>query len=185
MTPSKSCEVQLAQLQVLGSDQLRSFMEPFWYPIPIHSSACPSPSVNWYHSRMTTFYTFSCQTCLNCVGYGSLSKLRCAMSPSSLCYINRLLSTACDGEQRTHSPGEKRYCLKCPHLCKGSGMERGSSKLHFMVWYQDGSGLAVLLVEWHTGAQELPFHLGGDKTRFPCRPRGYPHGHKTVRHELW
>lgn len=94
------------------------------------------------------------------------------MSPSSLCHGSRLLSTACDGAGRGHSPGKKRYCLKCPHLCKGSGVERGSSELLFMAWYQDGSGKAVLLVESHTGAQELPFHLDGGKTGFPADVEG-------------
>jgi len=90
------------------------------------------------------------------------------MSPSSLCHINELLSTACDGEERRHSPGEKGCCLKCPHLCKASGMHGGRSELHFMVWYQDGSGSARPLLE----RRGCLFILVGTKPGFPADLEG-------------
>lgn len=91
---------------MLSSDQSGSFMEPFWWPDPIKSPACPNQSIEIAAEWPVSM--FACQICLICMGCGALSSFRCATFPSCLCPINRPLSAACDGEERRCSPGKKR-----------------------------------------------------------------------------
>lgn len=134
-TPSNSYEVQLVHLQVHRSHQLGSFIEPFWYRDPRPQLSVLQPMREVKSQQDDLFLHFILPNLSQC-GV-QLTEL---IEMCHVTFLSLLLSMACDGEERRHSPYEKQYCLKCPCLCKGFGVERGRCKL---AWYPHGSGSAV------------------------------------------